>query len=147
MLFFSAPVGLKRVRLAFAVGRSRPGFLAKTLPSVGRILIFICWEAEMSEALVLQRLRVFFEGFFNLRPLPFVWFWKRGELKKNLQVGSIYLRAKKKRVNPRPVFLSFFSHWQQAQIRPELLDKQREKTPAAPSACKGSFLRSRQAAA
>ncbi len=63
LVIFSAPVGLKRVRLAFAVGRNRPGFLAKTLPSVGRILIFLCWEAEMSEALVLQGLRVFFEGF------------------------------------------------------------------------------------
>ena len=109
LVIFSAPVGLKRVRLAFAVGRNRPGFLAKTLPSVGRILIFLCWEAEMSEALVLQGLRVFFEGFFTLRPLPFVWFLKRGELKKNLQVGSIYLRAKKKRVTSSPLFpFSFF---------------------------------------
>lgn len=101
----------------------------------------------MSEALVFQGLSVFFEGFFTLRPLPFVWFLKGGELKKNLQVGSIYLRAKEKRVTSRPVFFSFFSPWLQAQIRPELLDKQREKAPAAPSACKGSFLRSRQAAA
>ena len=101
----------------------------------------------MSEALVLKGFRVFFEGFFTLRKLPIVGFLKRGELKKNLQVGSIYLRAKEKRVTSRPVFLSFFSPWLQVQIRPELLDKQREKTPAAPSACKGSFLRSRQAAA
>lgn len=34
--------------------------------------------------------------------LPFVGFCERGELKKNLQVGSIYLRAKEKRVDLRP---------------------------------------------
>ena len=63
LIIFSAPIGLKRVRLAFSAGRNRPGFLAKTLPSVGRILIFLCREAEMSEALVLQGLRVFLKGF------------------------------------------------------------------------------------
>jgi len=81
---------------------------------------------------VLQGFHAFFVVFFLFRMLPFVGFLEGGELKKNLQVGSIYLRAKKKRVNLRPVLLSFFSPRQQAQIRPELLDKQREKTPAAP---------------
>ena len=130
-----------------SVGRNRPSFMAKILPSIGRFQVFLIGRFKWPETLVLQGFHAFCVVFFLYRKLPFVGFFKGGELKKNLQVGSIYLRAKKKRVNPRPVLLSFFSPRQQAQIRPELLDKQREKTPAAPSACKGSFLRSRQAAA
>ena len=44
---------------------------------------------------------------FPLPKLPFVGFLERGELKKNFGVGSVYLRAKKKRVALRPTGWSF----------------------------------------
>ncbi len=61
---------------------------------------------------------------FPLPNLPFVAFLERGELKKNFGVGSIYLRAKEKRVTSRPVFSPGSLSYPQAQIRHELLEKQ-----------------------
>ena len=57
---------LRLARNALAVGRICPGFLVKTLPSVGRFLVFLCRRDERDEALVLQGFRVFFEGFYVL---------------------------------------------------------------------------------
>ncbi|MCY1307424.1 hypothetical protein D9M70_573450 [compost metagenome] len=57
---------LRLARSALAVGRICPGFLLKTLPSVGRFLVFLCRRGEMAEALVLQVFRVVFEGFYVL---------------------------------------------------------------------------------
>ncbi len=63
----------------------------------------------MSEALVLQGVSVFFSRVSHSPITTVRRLIQRGGVEKNFEVGSIYLRAKKKRVTFSPIFpFSFF---------------------------------------